>query len=88
MHHFFNWGGTAPPPPPLFLLRCVVNLSVYGATTSIGAISSLAAVVIILVAKGYKEFVYMENKTIFFINHHVYKKCIPKLRSYTLPLVS
>ena len=35
-----------------------VNLSVYGATTSIGAISSLAAVVIILVAKGYKEFVY------------------------------
>ena len=36
----------------------VVNLSVYGATTSIGAISSLAAVVIILVAKGYKEFVY------------------------------
>ena len=38
--------------------QLVVNLSVYGATTSIGAISSLAAVVIILVAKGYKEFVY------------------------------
>ena len=30
----------------------------FGVTTSIGAISSLAAVVIILVAKGYKEFVY------------------------------
>ena len=38
--------------------QLVVNLSVYGAITSIGAISSLAAVVIILVAKGYKEFVY------------------------------
>ena len=38
--------------------QLVVNLSVYGATTSIGAISSLAAVVIILVAKGYREFVY------------------------------
>ena len=38
--------------------QLVVNLSVYGATTSIGAISSLAAVAIILVAKGYKEFVY------------------------------
>ena len=37
--------------------QLVVNLSVYGATISIGAISSLAAV-IILVAKGYKEFVY------------------------------
>ena len=38
--------------------QLVVNLSVYGATTSIGAISSLAAVVIILAAKGQKEFVY------------------------------
>ena len=38
--------------------QTVINLSVFGVTTSIGAISSLAAVVIILGAKGYKEFVY------------------------------
>ena len=45
--------------------QLVVNLSVYGAITSIGAISSLAAVVIILAAKGYNEFVYMEIKQRF-----------------------
>ena len=36
----------------------IINLSVYGATTSIGAVSALTAIVLILVAKGYKEFVY------------------------------
>ena len=36
----------------------IINLSVYGATTSIGAVSCLTAIVLILVAKGYKEFVY------------------------------
>ena len=38
--------------------RLIVHLSVYGATTSIGAVSCLTAIVLILVAKGYKEFIY------------------------------
>ena len=36
----------------------IINLSVYGATTSIGAVSCLTAIFLILVAKAYKEFIY------------------------------
>ena len=36
----------------------IINLSVYGATTSIGAVSALTAIVLILVAKAHKEFIY------------------------------
>ena len=38
--------------------QLIVNLSVYGASTFIGAVSFLSSIVLILVAKGYKEFIY------------------------------
>ena len=37
--------------------QLITYLSVYGATTSIGAVSCLTAIVLIMVAKGYKEFI-------------------------------
>ena len=38
--------------------QLIIDLSVNGATTSIGAVSALTAIVLILVAKAHKEFIY------------------------------
>ena len=41
-----------------FINATVVDISIYGAATVIGAVSSLTAIILILVAKAYKEFIY------------------------------